>query len=54
MLKEKPKMPPIINHLKTSIERTGKDYKEIHDWIDGDPAKRLKDTTSQRFMSMER
>lgn len=33
-------MPPIINHLKTSLDRTGKEYKEIHDWIDGDPAKK--------------
>lgn len=33
-------MPHIANHLKASTERTGKDYKEIHDWIDGDPAKK--------------
>ncbi len=33
-------MPPIANHLKTSIERTGKDYKDVHEWIDGDPAKK--------------
>ena len=33
-------MSPIANHLKTSIERTGKDYKDVHEWIDGDPAKK--------------
>lgn len=33
-------MPPIVNHLKTSMERTGKDYKEVHEWIDGDPEKK--------------
>ncbi len=27
-------MPPIDKHLKTSIERTGKDYKDVHEWID--------------------
>lgn len=30
-------MPPFNAHLKTSMERTGKDYKELHDWIDNDP-----------------
>ncbi len=33
-------MPPIEKHLKISLERTGKDYREIHEWIDGDPAKK--------------
>jgi len=33
-------MPPIEKHTKKSIERTGKDYKEIHDWID-DPEKKF-------------
>ncbi len=32
-------MPPLEVHLKTSIDRTGKDYKEIHQWID-DPEKK--------------
>jgi len=33
-------MPPIEKHLKTSLERTGKDYREIHIWLDGDPEKK--------------
>lgn len=33
-------MPPIEKHLKTSIERTGKDYRDVHEWIDGDPEKK--------------
>ncbi len=33
-------MPPIEKHLKISLERTGKDYREVHEWIDGDPAKK--------------
>lgn len=33
-------MPPINDHLKTSMERTGKDYREVHEWIDADPAKK--------------
>ena len=27
-------MPPLEDHLASSIERTGKDYREIHEWID--------------------
>ena len=33
-------MPPTGTHFKTSMERTGKDYKEVHEWIDGDPEKK--------------
>jgi hypothetical protein len=33
-------MPPTDKHLKASMERTGKDYKEVHEWIDGDPEKK--------------
>lgn len=33
-------MPPIEKHLKASIEKTGKDYKNVHEWLDGDPAKK--------------
>lgn len=33
-------MPPIEKHLKISLERTGKEYREVHEWIDGDPAKK--------------
>lgn len=27
-------MPPTIKHYDTSIQRTGKDYADLHDWID--------------------
>lgn len=33
-------MPPTDVHIKTSIERTGKEYKEVHEWIDLDPEKK--------------
>ncbi|MCP4666510.1 MAG: hypothetical protein GY849_09085 [Deltaproteobacteria bacterium] len=33
-------MPPIEQHIQKSMERTGKDYKEIHEWID-DPEKKF-------------
>lgn len=33
-------MPPIEKHLKASIEKTGKDYKDVHEWIDSDPDKK--------------
>lgn len=29
-------MPPLDAHLKNSKERTGKDYEELHRWIDDD------------------
>lgn len=34
-------MPSIDVHAKTSIERTGKEYKEVHEWIDKDEAKKV-------------
>ncbi|KJJ83647.1 metal dependent phosphohydrolase [Candidatus Omnitrophus magneticus] len=27
-------LPPVPKHLKTSADRTGKDYRELHEWID--------------------
>ena len=27
-------MPPIDKHIKSSLEKTGKEYREIHEWID--------------------
>jgi hypothetical protein len=32
-------MPPIEKHLKISSERTGEDFRELHEWID-DPEKK--------------
>ncbi len=34
-------MPSIDVHVKTSIERTGKDYKDIHEWVDKDETKKV-------------
>jgi hypothetical protein len=34
-------MPPIDVHVKTSIERTGKGYKEVHEWVDKDETKKV-------------
>ena len=28
-------MPSINEHLKLSLKRTGKNYKELHEWIEG-------------------
>lgn len=33
-------MPPIEKHMKTSLDRTGKDYREIHEWLDSDSVKK--------------
>lgn len=32
-------MPPLDVHLKNSKERTGKEYSELHHWIDDDKVK---------------
>jgi uncharacterized protein len=31
-------MPPYPKHLETSTQRTGKDYHQLHDWLDNHPA----------------
>lgn len=33
-------MPPVAKHFKTSSERTGNEYREIHEWLDNDPDKK--------------
>jgi hypothetical protein len=33
-------MPPVPGHTKSSLERTGKEYKEVHEWLDLDPDKK--------------
>jgi hypothetical protein len=33
-------MPPVPSHTKSSLERTGKEYKEVHEWLDLDPEKK--------------
>ncbi|GAB4482811.1 MAG: hypothetical protein OHK006_02070 [Thermodesulfovibrionales bacterium] len=33
-------MPPIDKHVFTSSERTGKDFRELHEWLDKDPEKK--------------
>lgn len=33
-------MPPVDKHFKTSLEKTGKEYREVHEWMDGDPEKK--------------
>lgn len=30
-------MPPYAKHLETSAQRTGKEYQELHDWLDNHP-----------------
>lgn len=33
-------MPSIEKHRTASLERTGKDYIEVHEWLDGNPEKK--------------
>jgi len=30
-------MPPVEKHVKISLEKTGKECKEVHEWLDKDP-----------------
>lgn len=46
-------MPPIERHRTISIERTGKDFTEVHEWLDGDPEKKRRGTILQRCLNME-
>ncbi|MEF3167758.1 MAG: hypothetical protein K6360_00250 [Deltaproteobacteria bacterium] len=39
-------MPPVEKHMQTSIERTGRDYADLHRWID-DPEKKTNVTISR-------
>ncbi len=32
-------MPPIDKHTEKSLTRTGKDYREVHEWIDNPETK---------------
>ncbi len=34
-------MPPINRHLKVSMERTGKEYRDVHEWLDANPEKKV-------------
>jgi len=34
-------MPSIEKHVEKSRQRTGKDYLELHEWIDKDPEKKV-------------
>ncbi len=34
-------MPSIEKHVETSRQRTGKDYLELHEWIDKDPERKV-------------
>ncbi len=33
-------MPPIEKHVEISKARTGKEYREVHEWLDGDADKK--------------
>ncbi len=33
-------MPPIEKHVQESEARTGKDFRNIHEWLDKDPEKK--------------
>ncbi len=33
-------MPPLVKHIKKSLDKTGKEYKEVHAWLDSDPEMR--------------
>lgn len=46
-------MPLIEDHVKKSLARTGKGYKEIHEWID-DPDKKVERHDIGRMLEFSR
>lgn len=44
-------MPPTTKHLQTSLSRTGKDYAELHAWID-DPARKAERHDFTRILDL--
>lgn len=36
-------MPPFKDHLVTSLKRTGREYRDLHHWLDNDPDKQVKE-----------
>ncbi|MDO9040824.1 MAG: hypothetical protein Q7U64_00600 [Desulfocapsaceae bacterium] len=32
-------MPDVAIHIQSSVKRTGKEYREVHEWIDNPPTK---------------
>jgi hypothetical protein len=32
-------MPDVAIHVQSSVKRTGKEYREVHEWIDNPPTK---------------
>lgn len=32
-------MPDLAVHIQSSVNRTGKEYREVHEWIDNPPTK---------------
>ena len=32
-------MPDLAIHMQSSVKRTGKEYREVHEWIDNPPTK---------------
>lgn len=33
-------MPPVEKHTEKSFEMTGKEFREVHEWLDGDPERK--------------
>ncbi len=45
-------MPPISKHVQLSLERTGKGYKEMHEWMDGKGLSRQERLERHRISSI--
>lgn len=43
-------MPSIEKHIELSLERTGKEYRQLHEWLDGKNV-RYKDRVARHIIS---
>ncbi len=46
-------MPAIEKHIQTSLARTGKEYRQVHEWID-DPEKKAERHDLNRILEFAR
>lgn len=47
-------MPPIKKHLDLSFKRTGKDYREIHEWMDSKDISKKERTERHNIINIQK
>lgn len=44
-------MPSLEKHIELSIKRTGKEYREVHEWLDGDDVSFIEKLARHNFLT---